>query len=273
MQKAYINEIFTSVQGEGPWIGERQIFVRFQGCDLACRYCDTLHIQSTDTGSFCNVQVPDSLKYERVTNPVDVEELISICSRSRLSGQISRPWISVTGGEPLLQHEFLAVWMPKVHSHYKLYLETSGVHHEFLTKILDDVDVVSMDIKLPSATGQRPLWDEHKKFMIAVINYRPGVKSIQRTSNVLKQDAIVNSPDKPQLFVKTVVTRDAKQTDLVTAAQLISGVDPRILLVIQPASGSFAPEPRMLLEFQDVALRILPDVRLIPQAHRLMNLP
>ncbi|MCL5059022.1 MAG: 7-carboxy-7-deazaguanine synthase QueE, partial [Actinobacteria bacterium] len=39
--KAAVREIFSSVQGEGPYVGTRQIFIRFDGCNLSCRYCDT----------------------------------------------------------------------------------------------------------------------------------------------------------------------------------------------------------------------------------------
>ena len=41
METAFIKEIFTSVQGEGFFIGEKQIFIRFCGCNLKCDYCDT----------------------------------------------------------------------------------------------------------------------------------------------------------------------------------------------------------------------------------------
>ena len=36
-----IKEIFKSIQGEGPYIGYEQLFVRFCKCNLKCGYCDT----------------------------------------------------------------------------------------------------------------------------------------------------------------------------------------------------------------------------------------
>ena len=36
-----INEIFESIQGEGPWQGHSVIFIRLAGCNLCCTWCDT----------------------------------------------------------------------------------------------------------------------------------------------------------------------------------------------------------------------------------------
>ena len=36
-----IKEIFESIQGEGPFVGVNQLFLRFCGCNLNCNYCDT----------------------------------------------------------------------------------------------------------------------------------------------------------------------------------------------------------------------------------------
>ena len=36
-----VKEIFTSIQGEGPFVGYKQLFIRLCGCNLNCKYCDT----------------------------------------------------------------------------------------------------------------------------------------------------------------------------------------------------------------------------------------
>jgi len=46
---ADIAEIFSSIQGEGLYVGRRQIFIRFCGCNLNCRYCDT-ETSASDVG-------------------------------------------------------------------------------------------------------------------------------------------------------------------------------------------------------------------------------
>lgn len=38
-----INEIFYSIQGEAHFAGLPSVFVRFQGCDVGCAFCDTKH--------------------------------------------------------------------------------------------------------------------------------------------------------------------------------------------------------------------------------------
>lgn len=46
--KYKINEIFRSVQAEGMNSGKSAVFVRFSGCNLDCKFCDTNHETFTE---------------------------------------------------------------------------------------------------------------------------------------------------------------------------------------------------------------------------------
>ena len=61
-----VSEIFVSFQGEGLHAGRRQLFVRFAGCPLRCRYCDTP--ESLVPVPECRVLGPDGT--ERHPNPL-----------------------------------------------------------------------------------------------------------------------------------------------------------------------------------------------------------
>jgi organic radical activating enzyme len=98
-----ITEVFTSVQGEGLYFGEEQIFVRFFGCNLKCRFCDT-HL-------------------DRFTE-YEPQELI----REMNMHKNGRSTVSFTGGEPLLQRHFLKELSGLTKkSGYKNYLETRRI--------------------------------------------------------------------------------------------------------------------------------------------------
>ena len=140
--RARVVEVFSSLQGEGIRLGERQIFVRLGGCNLHCDYCDE----------------PDTI-------PIPSGEL---WTAEKLKGEIGRlaaerPHAAVawTGGEPLLHETFLAALMPWARRQGLMnYLETNGTRLEALRRLSAFCDVVAMDIKLPSATG-RETWSEH----------------------------------------------------------------------------------------------------------------
>jgi len=248
---AYVDEIFASIQGEGPWIGERHIFVRFLGCELTCRYCDSpaaaRHDIRKKQDTFCRSQKGlDSFEYELAPNPLSSSILADQCSRLIIDGP-SRPTLSLTGGEPLLQADFLSTWLPLVRPAFRVYLETCGIHDLAMKTLASNVDVVSMDFKLPSATGMRPLWEEHRRFLSQAVG--------------------------KGLFVKAVVTKDTLPDDIVKSAELLAEFDRAIPFIIQPASGPLMPGPAALLAFQETALGIIADVRVIPQAHKMLLVP
>ncbi len=249
MVHARLQEIFASVQGEGPWIGERHIFVRFQGCNVRCRYCDTsAAIDGTENGPpYYRVQTATgpAAGYEQNPNPVSSHHLTELCGRLIIPGS-SQQTISLTGGEPLMQAAFLAAWLPSVNQQFRIYLETNGILHEAMRYLRDFVNVVSMDFKLPSATGLRPFWEEHSRFLAAAT----GTAAV---------------------FVKAVITRDTSRNDILLSAGLIARQDSSIPFVLQPAGGPLAPDINMLVDYQEAALRITHDVRIIPQVHKILK--
>ena len=126
MMKAPIIEIFSSFQGEGLLIGERQIFVRFAGCNLNCNYCDTNDSKSEKSGV---VMTPDEVVSE-------IEKLITPDCKS----------ISFTGGEPSLYPDFIS--QVGKNFNLKIMLETNGTLPDNIDSI-EGLDIVSLDIKLP----------------------------------------------------------------------------------------------------------------------------
>lgn len=126
MMKAPIIEIFSSFQGEGLLIGERQIFVRFAGCNLNCNYCDTNDSKSEKSGTL--------MTSEEVSEKIN--ELLTPDCRT----------ISFTGGEPSLYPDFIS----QVSKNFNLniMLETNGTLPENID-LINKLDVVSLDIKLP----------------------------------------------------------------------------------------------------------------------------
>ena len=142
MNKVKIKEIFASIQGEGPYVGYKQLFIRFCNCNLKCNYCDTEFSSNSDFEEYC----PNELA-EKVNEFKDVHS------------------VSLTGGEPLLSVDFLKEFLPLVNK--KIYLETNATLCDKLLEIRPFVDIISADIKLESATGIKDSYKFHDKFFEA----------------------------------------------------------------------------------------------------------
>lgn len=247
---AQLSEIFVSFQGEGPYVGERQIFVRFAGCNLSCQYCDTPQaLKITDT--FRVETLPGTRKFENFNGPASAEKLIEILKKLDQPKNASQA-LCLTGGEPLLQVDFLKDFISAFKNEFALpiYLETNGVLPDHLSEIIELVDIVSFDIKLPSATGLSSYWKEHRRALEAAY---------------LKE-----------VFVKIVFTRESTIKEVDEAAEIIAEIDDNILLVLQPVSPhgpiKHRPTAEQIFAFHNIAKRRLKRVRVIPQMHKVLGL-
>lgn len=242
---AHLTEIFSSIQGEGPYIGYRQVFLRFAGCNLKCAYCDTLHEAGP---SFRVESLPGSGVFDIYANPATPSDVAGIITGFNLKHNHS---LSLTGGEPLLHAEFIRE-LRQILEPWRLpfFLETNGTMPDRLAEVIDCLDFISMDIKLPSATKGVALWDAHRKFL------KTGARK--------------------DIYVKIIVTSETTDEEIVLTSRLIRDVGPRIPLVLQPADPrSVLPEQRITVEqlfrFQEMSLCYINDVRVIPQTHKVLG--
>jgi len=154
--------------------------------------------------------------------------------------------VRLTGGEPLLHVPFIRALSARIP--LPIFLETNGTLYEALAHCIDCVSYISMDIKLPGVLSH-PVWDAHARFL-----------EIARTKDV---------------YVKVVVAAETREDEVRTAARMVAETAPDVLLILQPVTpygGCTAPTPARLLALQQIALVHVPDVRVIPQTHRMMDL-
>lgn len=239
---AVVEEIFSSIQGEGILVGLRQIFLRFCACNLDCAYCDT---PRNHNPKYCLIEDrPGKRDTRQVENPVSLGRILGVIDRWITDNPGLHHSISLTGGEPLLYPEILAAWLPSLRSRLPVYLETNGVLVDALVGLVKDLDYISMDIKLPSTSGLEDMWEQHLRFL---------------------QVAVQSS-----LYVKSVISEATEPWEIMKAAELIASVDRTIPFVLQPVTlknGSIGITPHKTLILQESAGAILAEVRVIPQTH------
>ena len=91
----WLQEVFTTLQGEGPYQGRAAVFVRFAGCNLRCEYCDTNFTSSDWTPRLeflCKTVTRRLWDIPASTNPRDL---------------VKRRLVVITGGEPYAQPQAL----------------------------------------------------------------------------------------------------------------------------------------------------------------------
>jgi len=97
-----VNSIFTSISGEVGAIpqGTPVTFIRLQGCNLRCPYCDTAH--SWDHESGYQMSIDEVISYVKTKNVV------------------------LTGGEPLIQLQWSPLAVKLMSLNHKVQVETNG---------------------------------------------------------------------------------------------------------------------------------------------------
>lgn len=216
-----IKEIFASIQGEGPYIGCKQVFVRFCNCNLKCNYCDTEFAPDDYFEDFTPVELADYIKrFENVHS------------------------ISLTGGEPLLSVDFLKEFLPLCGGN-KIYLETNATLADKLAEIIDFVDIIAADIKLESATGIKDTFKFHDKFF--------------------------EIAQRKECFAKIVFNQNITDEEIKNSCELAKKYNIELVLQPEMVADKFAVKVEFAEKVFDKFLTFYPNVRLIPQVHKFLN--
>jgi 7-carboxy-7-deazaguanine synthase len=124
--KFNVSEVFTSIQGEGSRAGFPSVFIRLQGCELRCKWCDT----------------PYALDLKERATMLSGEDLLNKIYSSGIK------FVTITGGEPLNQKAILPFMSFLCDKDYTVVLETNG--HLDIAEV-DRRVVKVMDLKCPGS--------------------------------------------------------------------------------------------------------------------------
>jgi len=243
VKAGYIQEIFHSIQGEGLWAGRMQYFVRLKGCSVGCRFCDT-------PGAFFSRG-----DVQRDPGPPGFAERLSAAAVLEiLEGEVRRTpgahSFAITGGEPLEQVDFVESLVAAIKDAFgskPILLETAGLHWKELRRVVNVVDLISMDYKLPSTSGLHGTGPEHERFLETLKGYR--------------------------FSVKLIVDQRTPHREAIEAARAVSAVDREAPLFLQPVTR----EGRIwggayLLDLWRAVREVHRDVRVLPQIHKSLSL-
>lgn len=229
-EQARLSEIFSSIQGEGTCLGQKHLFVRFEECHIHCGYCDEL-----DKGGRLMSQAEVVAEIERL----EAEEG-------------PHRYVSLTGGEPLLYLEFIKPLIAELRRrNFKIYLETNGILWRALHEILESVDLIAMDMKPASVTGEANFDREHRKFL-----------EIARSRTT---------------FIKIIVSKEIVIQEYLDELKIVRDTAPETPILLVPLSaaveGHDDPElMKLLRHLQDEGLKLVRDIRIVPRFHKILKI-
>lgn len=133
----FVNEMFGSLEGEGPHVGSPTYFIRLQGCDVNCSWCDTQKA----------LPIP---KEDEHASFISLQELRHKILHTRY------PRYSITGGNPLLQDiNIIAAFCLEANYKAQIHLEHPGVlpcsDDVTFSPVLSLFSSIGFDLKTPSS--------------------------------------------------------------------------------------------------------------------------
>ena len=189
MTKLKVVEIFRTVEGEGKWVGLPVSFIRLEGCNLRCPWCDTPY--SYDGKSFQEIEI-DSLVSE-----VEKIGLKRVC---------------ITGGEPFLTPQLPDLIKRLLEKNFTVLVETNGtLWIENIKAVINEKLFITCSPKPPSYfihPELLPFITELKFVVDESLNISHIIN--ERTEKILKNDFVVLQPEsnRPEMVKKALYLQD-----------------------------------------------------------------
>ena len=228
-----LSEIFTSIEGEGVFVGTKTLFVRMAGCHLKCRWCDTSYALPMLSGNRYSVDYAKQLIAENL-QPFTYK-------------------VNFTGGEPLVQYEAVIELAKFVRDRgLRTYLESACYDSARFAKLVPYIDICKVEFKMSdSEVVGNNYYDDLLQNEIMCLRISVDARKIS--------------------YIKVVVTKSTNSgefADLV--GNIFREIAPSDIcgFIIQPSSGLDEPSIYDLVRFYDIVYPHFTEVRIIPQSHK-----
>lgn len=165
-------EIFQSINGEGTRAGQLAVFVRFQGCNLSCSYCDTAWANQADAPvtQMTAEQIYQAVKETGIRN------------------------VTLTGGEPLLQKGIKQLLLLLSEDEtLSVEIETNGSVDLKPFAQMENRPLFTMDYKLPGSGMEARMRIENFEYLSEkdTVKFVTGTKDLERIRQIIEEFSLV----------------------------------------------------------------------------------
>ncbi len=234
--KVNLSEIFTSIEGEGILFGTKTMFVRLAGCPLKCHWCDTTYALSFDSGT-----------------QYGLDEVKAMISTSLLPNTYK---VNFTGGEPLVQHEAVIEIARFIQEKgIRTYIESACFDSSRFAKVLPYIDICKIEFKMKDSGAV-----DGRHYDNLVRNELECLEASIKAKKVTYIKVVVTNSTDPEEFAGLV----ARIFKTVQGSKLAG-------FIIQPSHNVDEPSLERLFSFYDAVYPFYPEVRIVPQMHKMIG--
>jgi organic radical activating enzyme len=243
--RAEISEVFSSIQGEGLFLGTMQLFIRFGPSARECRARMTN--QNNPADDYFWIRTLPGTRNIKGKCPITASRLYKDLTRHFPLEQFF--CISMIGREPFLHADFLADFLPLLKSSgLKTFAQTSAPSVKDFARIIGMVDILCLDVDLPRKHNAREL---------------------------TRLAAIIEMASPATTYLRLTV--DAHENPHILLAQLEKLPISRHTLVLQPKMSGLSHisdwDTGTILEWINLFAPLFAHIRWIPQVHKLLRIP